>query len=230
MDLALWETAKTIKADATAYDALKSTPAEDLSQQYLKNQLPDQAQNAIGEFLRQYGMRGLGEIDIGRPRWRENPTQILKTIQSYLHIEDESLAPDAVFHRGEIQAEKALETLKSLASQTFGGKLKAKVIEALVRRLRALGGLRESPKFYIIQMMGIMRQSMLDLGQELVTQGKLTQPDDLFFLYLDELEDFSKGELTEWELLIRQRRDSYNREMLRKQIPRMLVSDGRTFY
>ena len=230
MDLALWDTAKTIKANATAYDALKSTPAEDLSQQYLQNQLPDQAQNAIGEFLTQYGMRGLGEIDIGRPRWRENPTQILKTIQSYLQIEDESLAPDAVFHRGEIQAEKALETLKSLASQTFGGKFKAKMIEALVRRLRALGGLRESPKFYIIQMMGIMRQSMLDLGQELVTQGKLTQPDDLFFLYLDELEDFSKGELTEWELLIRQRRDSYNREMLRKQIPRMLVSDGRTFY
>ncbi|MEJ2485380.1 MAG: PEP/pyruvate-binding domain-containing protein, partial [Anaerolineales bacterium] len=230
MDLALWDTAKTIKANATAYDVLKSTPAEDLSQQYLQNQLPDQAQNAIGEFLTQYGMRGLGEIDIGRPRWRENPTQILKTIQSYLHIEDESLAPDAVFHRGEIQAEKALETLKSLASQTFGGKFKAKMIEALVRRLRALGGLRESPKFYIIQMMGIMRQSMLDLGQELVTQGKLTQPDDLFFLYLDELEDFSKGELTEWELLIRQRRDSYNREMLRKQIPRMLVSDGRTFY
>ena len=230
MDLALWDTAKTIKANATAYDALKSTPAEDLSQQYLKNQLPDQAKNAIGEFLTQYGMRGLGEIDIGRPRWRENPTQILKTIQSYLQIEDESLAPDAVFHRGEIQAEKALETLKSLASQTFGGKFKAKMIEALVRRLRALGGLRESPKFYIIQMMGIMRQSMLDLGQELVTQGKLTQPDDLFFLYLDELEDFSKGELTEWELLIRQRRDSYNREMLRKQIPRMLVSDGRTFY
>ena len=230
MDLALWDTAKTIKANATAYDVLKSTPAEDLSQQYLQNQLPDQAQNAIGEFLTQYGMRGLGEIDIGRPRWCENPTQILKTIQSYLHIEDESLAPDAVFHRGEIQAEKALETLKSLASQTFGGKFKAKMIEALVRRLRALGGLRESPKFYIIQMMGIMRQSMLDLGQELVTQGKLTQPDDLFFLYLDELEDFSKGELTEWELLIRQRRDSYNREMLRKQIPRMLVSDGRTFY
>lgn len=230
MDLSLWDTAKTIKADQNAYEFLKSTPAEKLAQQYLEKQLPDQAQKAIEAFLVKYGVRGLGEIDIGRPRWRENPTQILKTIQSYLQIEDESLAPDAVFRRGAIQADKSLESLKFLAMKTFGGKFKAKLIDALVLRVRALGGLRESPKFYIVQMMGIMRQSMLDLGRELVTQGKLTQHDDLFFLYLDELEAFSSEGLPGFKTIIRQRRDNYNREMLRKQIPRLLVSDGRAFY
>lgn len=230
MDLVLWETAKAIKADEPAYEAVKNSSAENLAMLYLNNKLPPEAQKAIAAFLNKYGMRGLGEIDIGRPRWRENPTQILKTIQSYLQIEDENNAPDAVFKRGEIQAQKALETLQASALKTLGGKFKAKLIHEAARRVRALGGLRESPKFYIIQLMGVIRKSLLTLGQELVLQGKLEQADDLFYLYLDDLEAFSRQETRDWPGLIRQRRENYQREMLRKQIPRLMVSDGRTYY
>ena len=104
------------------------------------------------------------------------------------------------------------------------------MVRAAVRRLWALGGLRESPQFYIVQIMGLIRHSLLRCGETLVAQGKTKNKDDLFFLYLDELEAFSNGEQQDWKTLIRQRRTSYNQEMLRKQVPRMLVSDGRTFY
>lgn len=46
-----------------------------LAQEYLANTLPRVVQEAIGIFLKRYGMRGLAEIDLGRARWRENPAR-----------------------------------------------------------------------------------------------------------------------------------------------------------
>jgi len=230
MDLFLWDTAKAIREDPISLQMFQSLPAAQLAESYLRTELPEIGQRGLQTFLTQYGMRGLGEIDIGRPRWRENPTQIIQTIQSYLQIKDDTIAPDAVFRRGTAQAQEALDTLVASVQNTFAGKLKTRMVRAAVRRLWALGGLRESPKFYIVQIMGLIRQSLLRCGETMVSQGKLNNKDDLFFLYLDELEAFSNGEQQDWKTLIRQRRTSYNQEMLRKQVPRMLVSDGRTFY
>ena len=230
MDLTLWEAAKAIRNDPDSYELFQHTHATHLAETYLQAKLPQIAQKELQTFLDQYGMRGLGEIDIGRPRWRENPTQIVQTIQSYLQIKEDTNAPDAVFRRSADKAQAALDSLLNSVQKTFSGKIKARLVRAAVRRLWALGGLRESPKFYIVQMMWIIRQSLLNCGEELVAQGKLTHKDDLFFLCVEELEAFSYGQQQDWQALILQRRTLYNREMLRKQIPRLLVSDGRTYY
>lgn len=230
MDLSLWDTAKAIRENSTSLKVFQSVPAGELAERFLQTELPEIAQRELHTFLEQYGFRGPGEIDLGRPRWRENPTQIIQTIQSYLQIKDDSMAPDAVFRRGALQAQEARDILIESVQKTFAGKIKARLVRAAVRRVWALGGLRESPKFYIVQMMGLIRQSLLSCGEDLVGRGKLVNKDDLFFLYLDELEAFSSGEQQDWQALILRRRTGYNREMLRRQVPRMLVSDGRTFY
>jgi len=230
MDLLLWKIAKTIKYDSNSYQYFSSNNAEDMTQSYLTGDLPEIAQAELGKFLEQYGMRGPGEIDIGRPRWREDPTQVLNTIQSYLAIEDESSAPDEVFKRGQTQAGRSMETLQNAVRKKFAGTIRARIVKEAVIRVRELGGLRESPKFFIIQLMGIIRQSFLKCGEEMVQQGKLSQNDDLFFLYLDELDRLARGEERNWDEVVSQRRKNYQRELLRKQIPRLLVSDGRTYY
>ena len=175
-------------------------------------------------------MRGPGEIDIGRPRWREEPAPIMGILRSYLQIEDESMAPDVVFKRSEQTADRAIEELATAARGTFGGRIKARFVRAAARRVRALAGLRESPKFFIVQMMGIIRQSLLDWGRELVAEGRLDDTDDLFFLYYNELEAFAKDQTRDWKKLIVDRRQNYAREKRRVQVPRLLQSDGRAFY
>ena len=230
MDLVLWEAAHTIRGDATAFSHMQNTAVEDLAAEYLTKRLPETAQQAVGDFMDQYGMRGLGEIDFGRPRWRENPAQIMQMLWSYLKIEDESMAPDVVFKRGEQAAEEAVARLEAAARDTFGGALKARVIREAARRTRALAGLRESPKFYIIQMMGVIRQGLLENGRALVSEGVLEQDDDLFFLYYNELKLLARDLSRDWKALIAERRANYNREMRRGQIPRMMLSDGRAFY
>jgi pyruvate,water dikinase len=230
MDLMLWESTQLIRSDQASLQHISSSTPERLADDYLKRELPEVAQEAISQFLKTYGMRGLGEIDIGRVRWRENPVPVIQTIQSYLKIEDPNSAPDVVFKRGEESAARAQKTLEELARKTLGGKMKARIIRVAARRLRALAGLRESPKFYIVQKFGLIRQAFLDQGDQLVEQGKLKQKDDLFFLVLDELDQFVQEADRDWNALIEQRRQNYTREMRRKQIPRMLVSDGRAFY
>ena len=230
MDLALWETAKQIRSDADSLEAMTSSPAQGLADAYLKKRLPETAQKAIAAFMERYGFRGLGEIDIGRPRWRENPTQIIQTLQSYLKITDETHAPDVIFQRGEEQAVAAIADLENAARKTFAGRIKARIIRAASRRIRALAGLRERPKFSIVKKMGIIRQALLNCGAQLVLEGKLEQDDDLFYLHLDELESFSNGDRRDWKALICERRETFEREMRRKQVPRMMVSDGRVFY
>ncbi|MCK5430594.1 MAG: hypothetical protein KAI94_14040, partial [Anaerolineales bacterium] len=230
MDLALWGTAQAIRSDLNALHFMQNSPAHILACEYLEGQLPETAQVAISSFMERFGMRGIGEIDIGRPRWREHPTHIMQVLHSYLQIEDQFLAPDAVFQRGEVVANKAIAELEGLARKTFAGALKAKLIRAAARRVRCLAGLRESPKLHIIRMMGIIRGALLEGGQTLVASAVLEGEDDLFYLYLSELDALAKGDDRDWQALIAGRRASYEREMLRGQIPRLFLSDGRAFY
>jgi rifampicin phosphotransferase len=229
MDLVLWRTAKEIRADAESAEVFRASDAATLARRYLDGVLPSAAQNAIAGFIDKYGMRGLGEIDFGQPRWREEPTPLMHTLQSYLNIE-EAFAPDALFLKGERAAQNAIETLAAKARRQSGGRVKEKMVRAAARRIRLMMGARESPKFFIIRMMGIARKELLEAGAEFAETGTIERADDLVFLKLDELEALARNESRDWKALIAERRATYERELRRRQVPRLLVSDGRAFY
>lgn len=230
MDLQLWQTAEQIRSDAKSAAYIQECEAAVLAEQYLAGTLPVAAQKAVTNFLQQYGMRGLAEIDFGRPRWRDNPAQVMQMLQSYLRITDPAQAPTAVFQRGEAAAQQVLDDLAAALRHQPNGALKAKLVYVLAERMRALAGLRESPKFFIINLFAIIREGLLQSGEELVAQGVLTQPDDLMFLHVKELQALAAGYAIDWKALVAERRALYTREKLRNQIPRVLLSDGRAFY
>jgi pyruvate,water dikinase len=229
MDLALWKIASEIRADAESVDAFRSLDAPTLARHYLGGTLPSAAQTAIARFMERYGMRGTGEIDFGQPRWREDPAPIMHTLQSYLNI-DEASAPDALFAKGEQAASNAIERIAAKARKQSGGRLKEKMARGAARRVRLLMGARESPKFFAIRTMGIARKALLEVGEEFAEAGTIGRAEDLVFLKLDELEALAKNESRDWKALIAERRATYERELRRRQVPRILVSDGRAFH
>lgn len=230
MDLMLWQTAQTIRHDQNALAFMQQHEAAFLAEQYLAGTLPPVAQDAVRTFLAKYGMRGLAEIDFGRPRWRENPIQVMQMVQSYLRITDPAQAPAAVFERGEAAAQRVIDDLAAAVRRQPNGAIKARLVYALAQRMRALAGLRESPKFFIINLFGIMREGLLQSGEDLVAHGILQHPDDLMFLHLKELQALAAGYAIDWQALVAERRALYAREKRRNQIPRVLLSDGRAFY
>jgi pyruvate,water dikinase len=179
--------------------------------------------------MERYGMRGIGEIDLGQPRWRERPEPVMQTLQSYLKI-GEDQAPDILFARGEQRAWVAIEKLANDARALPGGWLREKLVRAAARRIRALTGAREAPKFYAIRVMGVVRAELLKIGDEFAKAGIIEKPDDLFFLHIRELDALAQRQYGDWKTLIAGRRAVYEREARRRQVPRLLVSDGRAYY
>ncbi len=229
MDLALWETAQTIKADSESLDLFSVTDAPTLARRYLEGSLPTAAQNVVTRFMDQYGMRGVGEIDFGQPRWREDPTSVIQSLQSYLQIGEDS-APDVLFARGAQAANAAIEKLALDVRRQPGGWFKERMVRGAAGRVRVLMGARESPKFFAVRVMGIARKALVEVGKEFAEAGMINRADDLSFLNLNELAALSHNESRDWKALIAERRATYEREARRRQVPRVLVSDGRAFY
>jgi phosphohistidine swiveling domain-containing protein len=229
MDLALWELAKNIRSDPDSLKTFLDSDAPALASRYLSGTLPEMAQKIVTNFMAQYGMRGVGEIDIGQPRWREEPISIMQTLQSYLQITPD-MAPDVLFERGAKAANEAIEKLALAAHRQSGGWIKERIVRGTARRIRALMGIRETPKFFLVRMLGMARNEILVSGEEFVSAGIIEKPEDLFFLHFSELQALANHDLRDWKALIAERRNIYERENRRKQIPRVLVSDGRTFY
>lgn len=229
MDLLLWKTASAIRQDQASQAAFLDSDARTLSARYLNGSLPEAAQAAIVRFMERYGMRGVAEIDMGQPRWREEPTSIMQTLQSYLQIPEE-MAPDAVFEKGAKAAELAIERLAVQARRSSGGEIKERAVRALSGRIRTLMGLRETPKFFIVRLMGIIRDELLASGDEFVRAGLVEKPEDLFFLHFHELQALANHDARDWKSLVAERRAVHERENRRKQIPRVLLSNGRAFY
>lgn len=223
MDLKLWQVAKTIQGDVLSLNHFNSNnEAKTLADDYLQGKLPPVAQNAVSEFMNEYGMRGLYEIDFGRPRWREAPAPLMSSIKSYLQISEDN-APDRVFKRGELASENAIQQL----GKQLGKPL---LVSFLAKRIRCLAGIRELPKFTIIRVMGHFRAKMLEEGEKLVEAGVIDTATDLFYLYLDELESLAKGQLKNCKEIICERKATMEVESKRTHLPHLIASDGYAYY
>lgn len=222
MDLALWKVAEAIRADAEASAVFDSVGPDDLTARFLGNSLPPVAQDALAGFMSRYGMRGVAEIDLGAPRWREQPEGVLCTVASYVTIDDPARSPDAVYRRGVVEAEDAIRKLAAASGR------RGWLVRFVAGRVRGLIGARETPKFTIIRAFGLIRTALLASGRDLVEAGVLDAADDVFFLDVDELTGaFGRGDLRG---LVQQRRAVRERELRRVRVPVVLVSDGRTFF
>jgi pyruvate,water dikinase len=222
MDLELWALASRMQADAVVAQAVRETPPKYLAQQYHEGTLPPTLQLGLREFLHAYGHRGVAEIDLGLPRWSEDPTHILGVLANYLQLEDSNLAPNVQFHRGALEAEAMVERLTRRAGQK--GWLRSILVGFFLRRARALAGFREMPKFCLILLLASLRRSLLPIGKAMEQAGWLENAGDIFFLTLSEARAVVAGE--DMRQLIRERHASYNHELQRRHLPRVLLSDG----
>jgi pyruvate,water dikinase len=219
MDLDLWALAERLRADAGSARALTTQSPSELAEGHRAGTLPPVLQAGLGRFLAAWGDRGVGEIDLGLPRWSEDPTHILGVLANYLRLEDRSHAPDAQFAEAAALAERTIETL----GQRAGG-LRGRLIAALLHRTRELAGLREWPKYYMIRISSRLRAALLRVGAELVAAGRLESADDVFFLSLPEVRAGLAG--ADLRDLVTAHRDAYSAELGRRQVPRLLLSDG----
>jgi pyruvate,water dikinase len=222
MDLALWTLALEARGDPAAARAVRETPPEQLAREYLSGALLPELQAGLTDFLHLYGHRGVAEIDLGLPRWSEDPTYILGVLANYLRLEDRELAPDVQFRRAAREAEEMVAELTRRAARK--GRLRGALVGFLLNRTRALAGLREVPKFFAILVFARARALLWEIGEELKEAGRLEHAGDVFFVTLPE----TRAALADKDLrsVVRERRAGYEQELNRRRVPRILLSDG----
>jgi len=222
MDLALWELAREIKADQAAARLLLDQPAVELARQFHAGTLPSTAQQGLSEFLSRYGHRAVAEIDLGMPRWSDDPAHILGVLANYLRLDKPEMAPDAVFARGAMEAEAMIETLVGRARTR--SRLRASLVSFALRRTRQLAGLREIPKYYIVVALAAVRRELAVVGAELARCGTIETAADIFFLDFAEARAAIAGR--DLRSLVEERRQAYQAELRRRHVPNVLLSDG----
>jgi pyruvate,water dikinase len=82
----------------------------------------------------------------------------------------------------------------------------------------------------MVRLLGMARRALLAEGARLAEAGTLSRPDDLFMLHVRELEALATGQNRDWASLVHARRRRQREERARRQVPRLLLSDGRAFY
>lgn len=222
MDLALWTLAREIGTDPDVTRIVRETPSEQLARDYHGGALPPKLQTSLTNFLRSYGHRGVAEIDLGLPRWSEDPTYIIGILANYLRLDDPELAPDVQFRRAAMEAKEMVAEFTRRAARR--GRLRATLVEFCLRRARALAGLREMPKFCIVLLFAQVRALLWPVGEELAKAGRLESAEDIFFITLPEARAALVGD--DLRSVVRERRASYTREVQRRHVPRVLLSDG----
>jgi pyruvate,water dikinase len=171
----------------------------------------------------------VAEIDLGVPRWRDDPTHVFGVLANYLRLDDPERAPDVQFERAAAEAEAAAARIVQRARASGPpGQARALMLRFLFSRARALAGMRERPKFTVVRALGHCRKLLLSVGSALAAQGRLARAEDIVFLDLAEARRALAGQ--DYRATLAARREYYAREQRRKQVPRVLLSDGTAFY
>jgi pyruvate,water dikinase len=182
-----------------------------------------QSRDAIQHWLDRYGMRGVGEIDITRPRWSERPTMLLPLILSNVR-NFEAGAGERRFEQGRQEAlEKERDILSRLRALPDGEE-KADETKRMIDRVRTFAGYREYPKYGMVSRYFVYKQALMKEAERLVKAGVIRDKEDIFYLRYDELKDVARTGMVNDDL-IRERREAYKSyQALRP--PRVLTSDG----
>ncbi|MGC5321881.1 PEP/pyruvate-binding domain-containing protein [Micromonospora arida] len=217
MDLALWRLAQGVGEHRRL---LLDTPPAELAARHLRGTLPD---IGMAAFLDVYGHRGVAEVDLGVPRWAEDPTPVFAAVANYLRVTDPQQGPDQRFQRAASAAETALQELVTRARRRRP--VRGRIAGFLLRRARSLAGLREAGKFAGLYPLRETRRQLLLIGVDLHARGSLDQPDDIMFLTLDEVHTVVHQGV-DLRGTVAARRAVHRREMRRRTVPVALLSDG----
>ncbi|HLU53963.1 MAG TPA: PEP/pyruvate-binding domain-containing protein [Pseudonocardia sp.] len=222
MDLRLWALARKLRGDPASAAALRDTPPAELARRYRDGTLPPALESGLAAFLLRHGHRAVAEIDLGVPRWSDDPAHVLGALANYLRLDDPRLAPDAVFARGAEAAEAAVTAVVDRVRAR--SRLRAPAVRFALGRARGLAGLREEHKDQLVRILSHARALLAGVGEELARRGLLASADDVFFLDLAEARAALAG--ADLRETVAARRADHDRELRRRHVPRVLLSDG----
>lgn len=195
----------------------------EISKEFKEQAIEPQSENPrVKTFLNEYGHRAVLEIDMGLPRWKEDPSYVVDILT--LYMEGDPSEKIEKFSEGAVKAEEAISDI-GLQVRQRKSVVHARIMTWLLRCYRELAGLRERPKFDLVRSFSVFRSVLKDVGKELVSQNRLDHVDDVFFVTFADIR--AGGDLRPVAAM---NQKEYTRELTRKVVPRLITSTGESIY
>jgi phosphohistidine swiveling domain-containing protein len=161
-------------------------PADDYQNFHKCPEVPTDFKRSFGELLAEYGDQAVYGADVGYPRYEDDPTPLLRIVRQYVgseHLDD--LMPGRESQKGSL-------TWADFTGQAGGlNRLlpwRRWLVGLLIKYLRRLLLMRDALNKARTRVMTACHRWDLALGQSWVERRWLVQPEDIFWLTLDEVE------------------------------------------
>jgi len=135
-------------------------------------------QLGLEEFLERFGHRAVEEMELSRPRWREDPTYVQRILGAYLN---ESVPSPEQRHRDNVARRQAAQRRLPETLRQWGGSCLMEDVAAELADAQRMLPYRENGKHYLMMGYETIRQVLVELGRRW-NLGR-----DVFFLKFDEL-------------------------------------------
>ena len=193
-NLALRRVAERTAREAGATAFVSGHDAQSLWPALHAENLPESLhwlRDELDEFMAEYGHRAAGELEMAEPRWIERPELILETFREYV-LNPESNTPDEMLARQHTARLDAERQIRERLYEDPLGRLRWPLFNAQVQQARRLQPLRENPKFTLLEMSLQQRRLWRELATRWITAGIMDDPDDVYYLLLDELSTLTR--------------------------------------
>lgn len=223
MGLALLDVADAIRPHAQVVAYLRQTEDDGFLKELADLPGGAPARAAIEEYLETYGMRCIGEIDLTRPRWSEQPTALLPAIL----VNVDTFSPGEAQRRFEAGQQVARAKESEVLDRVRllpDGEQKAAQTKRMIDRLRAFTGYREYPKYAMVSRYFIYKQALMREARALVQEGVLTEAEEVSYLTFEEFAEAAASSRVDHDLI--RRRKAEHESFTALTPPRVLTSDG----
>lgn len=144
--------------------------------------------SAWDKFMLEHGHHTRGEIELLNPRWSETPDYILDMIRSYL----KSIGQVDPLANYEKHGEERIRLTRKCRRE-LGNPIKRLIFNFNLSRAQLGCVARENIKSIAVKYWRVLRFMTLELGKRLVQRKILDKPEDIFFLYLEEIDEARLG-------------------------------------
>lgn len=183
---------------------------------------PDVQHPLVQEFLHEFGHRSNMELDVGIPRWREDPVYIINLLKSYIEADPETVQKR--LKEDDEAAEKAVQKIVEKVRQKKSP-IWTWVIKKELSYIRELLGLRELPKFDLIRSLAMVRCILQEIGEELVARGQIGEVNDIFYLKISAL-----GSERPLKEIVQENKEIYEKQHEIKTVPYFMSNTGECLY
>lgn len=223
MGLALLDVADVIRPypDVVAY--LQQVKEDNFLEELVKFDGGAESRDAIDAYLKKYGMRCPGEIDVTKTRWSEKPITLVPMILGNI----KNFEPNASYRRFEHGRQEALQKEQEILDrlkQLPDGNEKVEETQKMIRLIRNFIGYREYPKYGMISRYFVYKLALLKEAEQLVQAGIIREKEDIYYLAFQELHDVVRTNKLNYQIIVKRKDDYQFFEKLTP--PRVITSDG----